>query len=98
MRVCESLAHFCCDQIYHPNIDYNGNVCLGLLRKDWKPVYTLEDVVIGLEYLLLNPEGDDPLNLDVGKVFRDNPALFDSNVKKSLQGRAVDGQSFPKFT
>lgn len=61
-------------------------------------MYTLEDVVIGLEFLLLNPEGDDPLNLVVGAVFRDNPTLFESNVRKSLGGRAVDGQDFPRFT
>ncbi len=72
-------------------------MCLDLLRKDWKPVYTLEDVVIGLEFLLLNPEGDDPLNLEVGAIFRDNPTLFKSNVRKSLGGSRVDGQDFPRF-
>ncbi|MEN2627307.1 ubiquitin-conjugating enzyme E2, partial [Acinetobacter baumannii] len=24
-------------QIYHPNSDLDGNVCLNILREDWKP-------------------------------------------------------------
>jgi ubiquitin-protein ligase len=26
------------EQIYHPNLDLEGNVCLNILREDWKPV------------------------------------------------------------
>jgi hypothetical protein len=26
-------------QVYHPNIDLEGNVCLNILREDWKPVF-----------------------------------------------------------
>jgi len=30
----------CETMVYHPNIDLEGNVCLNILREDWKPVLT----------------------------------------------------------
>lgn len=39
----------CTQKIYHPNIDLDGNVCLNILREDWKPVLNLQAVIIGLQ-------------------------------------------------
>lgn len=39
----------CTQKIYHPNIDLEGNVCLNILREDWKPVLNLNAVVVGLQ-------------------------------------------------
>uniref|UniRef100_M4C090 UBC core domain-containing protein n=1 Tax=Hyaloperonospora arabidopsidis (strain Emoy2) TaxID=559515 RepID=M4C090_HYAAE len=48
--------------IYHPNIDLDGNVCLNILREDWKPVLDINSVIYGLIYLFYEPNPDDPLN------------------------------------
>lgn len=39
----------CSQKIYHPNIDLEGNVCLNILREDWKPVLNLNAVIVGLQ-------------------------------------------------
>lgn len=39
----------CTQKIYHPNIDLEGNVCLNILREDWKPVLNLNAVVVGMQ-------------------------------------------------
>ncbi|KAF8973520.1 ubiquitin-conjugating enzyme/RWD-like protein [Flammula alnicola] len=52
----------CTQTIYHPNVDLEGNVCLNILREDWKPVLNLNSVMVGLQYLFLEPNADDPLN------------------------------------
>jgi ubiquitin-protein ligase len=39
----------CTQKIYHPNIDLEGNVCLNILREDWKPVLNLQAVIVGLQ-------------------------------------------------
>jgi ubiquitin-protein ligase len=59
------LIHVPAVQIYHPNVDLEGNVCLNILREDWKPVLNLNSVMVGLQYLFLEPNADDPLNKGV---------------------------------
>jgi ubiquitin-protein ligase len=43
----------CLTKVYHPNIDLEGNVCLNILREDWKPVLTITSIVYGLNFLFL---------------------------------------------
>jgi len=85
----------CLDKIYHPNIDLNGNVCLNILRADWKPVLDLNAVIYGLIVLFESPNADDPLNHEAAKLLRENPSKFKQNVERSLRGGDVDGVPFP---
>jgi hypothetical protein len=52
----------CTQKIYHPNLDYDGNVCLNILREDWKPVLSISSCIYGLQFLFMDPNPDDPLN------------------------------------
>ena len=45
----------CVQKIYHPNIDLEGNVCLNILREDWKPVLNLNAVIVGLQVSSCSP-------------------------------------------
>ena len=56
--------------IYHPNIDVEGNVCLNILRKDWKPILGVNPVIMGLIFLFIEPNPEDPLNHDAAAVLR----------------------------
>lgn len=62
----------CQTKIWHPNIDLEGNVCLNILRKDWKPVLSINHVIFGLETLFLSPNPNDPLNKGKGL----SPAIY----------------------
>ena len=37
--------------MFHPNIDLEGNVCLNILREDWRPVMSINLIIHGLSYL-----------------------------------------------
>ena len=79
----------CETRVYHPNIDLEGNVCLNILREDWKPVLSLSAVVYGLLHLFLEPNADDPLNKEAAETLSSNRKLFEQNVNRSLRGGQI---------
>jgi len=88
----------CIEKIYHPNIDLQGNVCLNLLKADWRPILSVQQIIHGLIFLFLEPNPADPLNVEAAEVFRDNITQFKANVTKALQGGYVGGTQFEKMT
>lgn len=86
----------CTQKIYHPNIDLEGNVCLNILREDWKPVLNLNAVIVGLQFLFLEPNASDPLNKDAAEDLKANREGFKRNVRNSLGGGQVRGQHFDR--
>ncbi|KAK4066503.1 hypothetical protein Trihar35433_6930 [Trichoderma harzianum] len=69
----------CREKIYHPNIDLEGKVCLNILREDWKPVLNLNAVIVGLQFLFLEPNASDPLNKEAADDLRSNREGFKRN-------------------
>jgi len=86
----------CTQTIYHPNVDLEGNVCLNILREDWKPVLNLNSVMVGLQYLFLEPNADDPLNKEAAEDLRRNRDVFIQNVKNSLRGGNIRGTQYDR--
>jgi len=86
----------CIPKIYHPNVDLEGNVCLNILREDWKPVLNLNSVMVGLQYLFLEPNADDPLNKEAAEDLRRDRETFVRNVKNSLRGGNVKNETYDR--
>jgi ubiquitin-conjugating enzyme E2 M len=86
----------CMQTVYHPNVDLEGNVCLNILREDWKPVLNLNSVMVGLQYLFLEPNADDPLNKEAAEELRKNREQFLYNVKTSMRGGNIKGVTYNK--
>ncbi|MBA0832463.1 hypothetical protein Goarm_016852 [Gossypium armourianum] len=86
----------CKTKVYHPNIDLEGNVCLNILREDWKPVLNINTIIYGLYHLFTEPNYEDPLNHEAAAVLRDNPKMFESNVRRAMSGGYVGQTFFPR--
>ncbi|KAJ3354974.1 NEDD8-conjugating protein ubc12 [Allomyces javanicus] len=86
----------CTHKIYHPNIDVDGKICLNILREDWKPVLNLNAVLVGLQYLFLEPNADDPLNKAAAASLRANRQTFSQIVARTLRGGSHDGIQYDK--
>jgi len=88
---------FCETMILHPNIEYDGRVCLNILKEDWTPANTICSVLLGLLFLLVCPNADDPLNIPVAEFMRKNEAEFIRQVRITLNGGTYDGRKFPRL-
>lgn len=65
-------------------------MCLNILREDWKPVLNLNSVMVGLQYLFLEPNADDPLNKGAalefsGTSFSHVPPLSSTEAAEDLR-------------
>lgn len=85
----------CITQIYHPNIDDQGEICLNLFS-EWAETNTLEDCVHGLLFLLYNPNLEDPLNPLFDPEVDTDFEVFAKNVRLSLEGGVIEGCDFER--
>ena len=101
VKVPKSYPHeppkvLCETQVFHPNIDMEGHVCLNILREDWKPVLTINSIIMGLQFLMLEPNADDPLNKKAAQMLIDDPGTFSRTVNDTMRGRSLtlDGKRY----
>ncbi|ORY39416.1 ubiquitin-conjugating enzyme [Rhizoclosmatium globosum] len=76
-------------KIYHPNVDEDGSICIGVLKPDvWKPSNKIVDILHSLILILEEPNADDAINTSVAEVMN-NPAggkeKFEKTVKEWIK-------------
>jgi len=85
----------CVDKIYHPNINFEGAICVNVLRP-WQVNYTIQNVLFALLFLFTDPNATDVLEKDPAEVLRKDEKQFAKNVLEAMRGGTVNGVDFPK--
>eukprot|EP00899_Mesostigma_viride_P022951 jgi/Mesvir1/3840/Mv19804-RA.1 len=86
----------CKTKVFHPNIDLDGNICLNILREDWKPVLSITSIIYGLQFLFLDPNPEDPLNHEAAERLRESPKQFESIVRRTMMGGQIGSTYYPR--
>ncbi|XP_038059441.1 ubiquitin-conjugating enzyme E2 G1-like [Patiria miniata] len=86
-------------EMWHPNIDKNGDVCISILHEPgddkwgyeeaserWRPVHSIESILISVISMLSSPNDESPANVDAGKEWRDDyQGAFKRNVRRTVK-------------
>lgn len=67
--------------IFHPNIK-DKEICLDILKDNWKPSYNLLKILESLYDLLKNPNSNNPLSADVNNIYMNNKEKFIEQAKE----------------
>jgi ubiquitin-conjugating enzyme E2 T len=75
--------------IYHPNIDKAGRICLDLLKSrphgNWSPSINLKTLISSIKYLMVNPNVNDPLEIDIAELCKCNPNEFNRRASEQTK-------------
>lgn len=68
--------------IKHLNINDNGDICLDIIKsKNWTGYQNIRSVIISIISLLSDPNPNDPLDFDLGQMYRESPSNYYDYVR-----------------
>ncbi|KAK9891580.1 hypothetical protein WA026_015539 [Henosepilachna vigintioctopunctata] len=69
--------------LFHPNVFPSGTVGLSLLdaRKDWRPSITIKQILLGIQYLLNEPNAEDPAQEEACTIYCENRLEYEKRVR-----------------
>eukprot|EP01026_Neomeris_dumetosa_P051615 TRINITY_DN45431_c0_g1_i1.p2 TRINITY_DN45431_c0_g1~~TRINITY_DN45431_c0_g1_i1.p2 ORF type:complete len:264 (-),score=29.53 TRINITY_DN45431_c0_g1_i1:858-1628(-) len=59
-------------RIFHPNVAPNGEICVNVLKREWKPDYGLNRIFQVVRCLLIEPNPESALNEEAGRLIMEN--------------------------
>jgi len=78
-------------QIYHPNVDKEGKICVDLLNtaEAWKPTTPIVDIVNAVIKIIDDPKIDHALNADIAQQYQTNRTQFNKTATEYVNKHAL---------
>ena len=86
-------------EIWHPNVYEDDRVCISILHplgedamnsqetadERWRPILGAEQILTSVIYMLSDPNGESPANLDAAFMWRNDSTAFKKEVRQIVR-------------
>ena len=72
---------------FHPNVSTSGDLCLDILKENWSPSYSAQQILLSIQSLLDNPNNFSPLNTTAATLW--GKEEYSAAVRKMYDSKPV---------
>ncbi|XP_061103195.1 ubiquitin-conjugating enzyme E2 S isoform X1 [Conger conger] len=82
-------------KIFHPNVGHKGEICVNVLKRDWRAELGLRHVLLTIKCLLIHPNPESALNEEAGRLLLEDYAEYASRARLLTEIHAMGGPGGP---
>ncbi|XP_060678857.1 ubiquitin-conjugating enzyme E2 S [Hemiscyllium ocellatum] len=96
---CPPKAYFV-TKIFHPNVGASGEICVNVLKRDWRAELGIRHILLTIKCLLIHPNPESALNEEAGRLLLEEYGEYASRARLLTEihargGRSRDGAALP---
>lgn len=77
------------ENIYHMNINTNGDVCVSSIGDKWNQAQNISSVLLSIFIIFSKPNPDSPHRRDIADLYKNNKSEYEKKVKENCEKYAI---------